>query len=339
MRVLLAVVIAMSTLVAGEAAALTVIDVKTSSLSLDIGAQVFARTRTRKIDDGDFDTRFELARARLSVSMRFGPWLRADLEPDFAGGQADIADVFLQIAPVAELDLRIGQAKVPFGFLESTGRWRVPSLRRGMINSIVFDRLGFQVRQLGARARIRLPQVALRPIVELGIYGTPDDTFTDHGAGRASVRLMKGTRLALAGYTAGKAAAGDKRGYAGALSFLVDRKRLFAGAEVQLGFARLLAATGLEPGVDATYLAARAIAAYRFEVGSYVELEPYAAVELFEPNLSTRDDLSYAGRAGLNVYCLRWLRMGIEADYQAGQTGAVVLDEVIITGFAGVRLE
>lgn len=322
-----------------QAEALTVVDIKTSSISMDLAGEVYGRFRARSIADEAFETPFDLSRARLKFSFRFGPWLRADVEPDFGGAQADLADVFLQIRPVEMLDVRIGQAKVPFGFLESAGRWRLPIQRRGMVNNIVFDRLGFSVRQIGARARVRLPQVALRPKVEVGVYGDPDNTFAEHAAARASLRLSKGLRLALAGYTVARAADNDARGYAGALSILMDKKGWFTGGEIQVGRARLLAATGLDPGQDASFLAARAIAAYRFDLGPSFTLQPYLSLELYEPNLSTSADLSFSGRGGLNLVWLKRLRLGVEADYQDGQPGAVVLKQTIVTGFVGVRLE
>lgn len=322
-----------------SAQALTVVDIKTSSTTLELGAEVYGRLRARQIGDASFEAPFDLSRARLKFSVRFGSWLRADVEPDFGGAQADIADVFLQVRPVKRFDVRLGQAKVPFGFLESASRWRLPSLRRGMVNNIVFDRLGFSVRRVGVRARLRLSKATLRPTIEAGVYGEPDNTFAEHAAGRMSIRLRKGTRLALAGYSVARASENDARGQAGAVSLLMNTKAVFAGSEVQMGRASLLAATGLNPGQDATFIAARAIGAYRFDLGPDFTLQPYALVEIFEPNLNTSDDLSYSGRAGVNLVWLERLRMGIEGDYQDGQSGAVVLKQIIATAFVGVRLE
>ena len=318
-----------------SASALTV---GTSTLTLEVGAQVFARARGRAADGGAYAWDMSLTRARLKLSMRYGAWLRADIEPDFGGADVDLADVFLELAPVEPLAVRVGQHKVPFGTLESMGRFGMPSLTRGLVSDIVADRLGFGGRKFGAKAEWRQRDLPLKPGLELGAYGEQGATIGDDVALRLGVRALKGLDAELAGVSKDAALTDAGRGHVGALSAVYDKKGALGVVELMAGRTRLLSASGVTTGVDATFLAARLLAAYRFGLGD-LGLEPFFGADLFEPNLATADDLGLGLRGGVNLVWLERLRVGAEADRQMGQVGAVSANRSSFTFFLGVNLE
>ena len=317
-------------------------EIRTSSVSLlalDVGGQVFTRARGRRPDGGRMDFAFDLSRARIKASFRYGAFIRADIEPDFAGAEADLGDVFLQVAPTEFVDVRLGQAKAPFGELELLGRWRMPVQSRGIVSDVVADRLGFGRRKFGGRLRLRGRALPLRPELEVGVYGPEGDTLGEDVAARLALRLLKGLHVHAAFESVNGAKTDGGHGHAGSVSALYDRKGWFGLVEVLPGRARLLSAAGLATGVDATFLAVRAVGAVRFSVPHDLALEPYLSLELLEPNLSTRDDMSFAGRGGVNLLWLDRFRFGVELDRQTGQAGSVVPSRTTLAFFAGVALE
>lgn len=310
----------------------------TGGFELEVAGQLFTRARGRRPDGGDTAWDSELSRARLKTTFRYGPWFRIDIEPDFGGGAADPADVYLQVAPVETFDVRIGQAKVPFGMLELLGRWRMPSLTRGMVSDVVSDRLGFGRRKFGARARWRDKSLPLKPSVEVGSYGELEGEVTTDLVARLAVRPTKGLDVSVMGYSKADVRADGGRGQVGALYAEYERKRWYLGAEVQLGRARLLSASGAATNVDATFFAARVLAARRFAFGDFL-VEPFLGADLFDPNQKTADDLGVAYRLGANGYWMERFRLGVEWGRQTGQFGSVVVPRSALTVLAGMSLE
>lgn len=288
-----------------------------------IGGQLFARGRARRPDRGSTAWSYEIQRARLKTRLTWGKWIRVDIEPDFGGSNADLADAFLAVRPVREVELRIGQAKAPFGSLEIEGRWRLPTLTRGIVSEVVSDRLGFGRRKFGATVRWRDKALPLRPDVELGVYGPQGDDITEDITGQVRLRLAKKLYVAVAGSSRAGAAADEARGNIIAVYVSYDRKGWYAVGEAQLGRTKLLSASGLETGVDATLFTARAVVARRFEILDDFELEPFLGGDLIDPNAQTRDDLSVGFRLGLNAHWEERLRLGVQWGRDTGQFGAI----------------
>jgi len=324
---------------AGEAQALTFGGTSTQGLSMDAGIEVYGRGRTRRPDGGEVTWDAQLTRARLKLSFRYGTWIRADLEPDFGGGEVDLADAFLAITPIQPLEIRLGQAKTPFGVLEIEGRWRLPAIRRGLISDVVMDRLGFGRRKFGGKLSWKERSLLFKPELELGIYADSGEDQPEDIAGRLSAKLTKGLEVHLSGYSRAGAGTGDARGHAGAVSALFDRKAWYLTGEFLAGRARLLSVTGVSTGVDANFLGVRLLGSYRFKPSDDHWLEPFLGGELYDPNLSTRDDRNVAYRLGLNYWWIKRFRLAAEYERQTGELGAVARGQSTVSVFAGIRLE
>lgn len=310
-----------------------------SPYAIDIEGALFARARHRRVPGQDPDNSFSLTRARIGLTLRYKKLVRITIEPDFAGGDADPADVFLQLRPVSYLDLRIGQHKSPYGLMELESRWRLPAQRRGLVSSVVRSRLGIGGRRLGLKARVRLKKLRLKPRFEMGAYrDTADDRGTD-GALFMSIRpFLKGAKLALAGYAKAEATSDQKYGYAGAISFLYNRKAWYVGAEFMIVRARLLSLDGTGANQDATLYAARALLAYKIKLSDF-RLQPFVGFDGIDPNGRTRSDLGFSARGGLNLKFKKIIRTSAEVEYQKGQLAFIEPERLTFTLFVGALLE
>lgn len=323
------------------AQALEIVRTSTTTLPFraEIGAEVYLRFRASKIPGGDWGKRLSLQRARLELKAELGDHIRAVLEPDFAGQDADLADAYLEIEPIEDQQLVGGQFKAPFGIMEVTGRWSLPSLTRGLISEIVSDRLGFGGRRIGAMIDLRAKGLFLKPQLEVGAFGDFAGSRSGDAAARLTLKLTKGADLQLAWYVAARAAIENHHGNAGALTLLYDRGPWFATVELLAGHARLLRSNGSNSEENATFLGARSLVGYAIELDDQLELEPFLGLEIFDPNTRTFDDRGIDVRGGASLFWLKMFRLGVELDVQQGELAFVVPDLITLTFLAGVALE
>lgn len=321
-----------------------------SKLSYELGAQLFVRSRATYGDKASlWDVSHALTRARLLASFEYDELLRLTLEPDFAGAvcastgavcdDAELSDVFVELSPLKELSLRVGQAKSPYGIVETTSEWELPVLHRGLVSKLVTGRLGFGGRHLGARARLKLMSFETKPSVELGVYNDPSvgDESLDY-AGRFGLKLFKGARLELSGYARANGLGFDKHGLAAALGASYDRGGLFVLAEVGALSARRLSIS-ISSSRGSTAMSVRAIGSYAIPLWAKAELEPYVAIDGFEPDVSTKSDLGGSVRGGLGLFWSRVARASLEVERRGGQSSFVAPNETLVTLLVGASLE
>jgi hypothetical protein len=321
-----------------------------SKVKTEFGAQLFARARATKSEGGSFEKSYALNRARLEVTLRYADLLRITLEPDFssalcqAGGaicdDAEISDAFAEVSPLDELDFRIGQAKTPYGALETISAWELPAHRRGLINDLVTERLRFGGRKLGIKTRARLRELPLKPSIELGVYTDADRAFDEDFALRIILKPWKGGELQLQGYLERDATSSGGLAPAAAFAAIHDKGPILAIAEAQVGRGRLLTSSG-DSGMDATFLAFRVLAAYaiRLDEEKTFELEPYAGFDGFDPNSLTKDDAGHELRGGVNFFFRRMFRLSIEASRREGEVAFPTPDATVLSFFFGASLQ
>lgn len=321
-----------------------------SKVTVALGGELFARARATRESGGDFEKSYALNRARLSLTLRYQDVLRLTLEPDFSsalcqsGGalcdDAEISDAFADVSPNDTFDARIGQAKTPYGVLETTSAWRLPAHRRGLVSDLVEERLRFGGRKLGIKTRVRLRELPLKPSIELGAYTDVDRAFDEDFALRAILKPWKGGEVQLQGYVERDATTAGDAAPAGALAVLHDKGAIYAAIEAQLGRARLLTLTG-DAGLDSTFFAFRALAAYSFALDRQkrFELAPFAGFDAFDPNIATQDDVGFEVRGGLNFYFMRMFRASIEVDRRTAQRAFPAPARTVVSFLFGASLE
>lgn len=342
--------------VAGRAEALPLLG-RTSStaegfgpLRAEVKGAVFTRLRGLRADGGTWATDASLTRARLKLDLRLGTWIRVNLEPEFrnlispsaepSSSNVDLADIFLELRPWSPLRLRVGQMKVPFGAFERPGRWELPVVNRGLVSQVIDRRpIDFVGRRFGLETRLRLKSLPLSPELQVGAYGDLQGPPNEDLGFDLSLRLLRGGRLHLSGMSTRTSGGTDGRGYAGGVAFHYERKAIFAIVEVLLGRSVGLLPNPARAGELSTFFAVRGLFGYSLALSRTLELQPYLAAELLDPNASTTDDLGTGLRGGLNLRWYRAFRLGLELDRYAVQAGFIVPQSTRLTLFLGVSLE
>ncbi len=319
-------------------------------LRAEVKAAVFTRLRGVRADGGTWASDASLTRARMKLDLRLGRWLRANLEPEFrnlispgaepSSSNVDLADIFLEVRPISALRFRVGQMKVPFGAFERPGRFELPVINRGLISQVL-DRtpLDFVGRRFGLETRLRLKRVPLSPELVVGGYGDLEGPPSEDFGFDLSARLLKGGRLHLSGMSTRTSGGVDGRGYSGGLGFQYQRKAIFAIVEVLLGGSVGLLPNPARADDMSSFFGVRGMFGYTLGLSGTLELQPYLAAELMDPNLQTTDDLGTGLRGGLNLIWLRALRVGLELDRYAVQAAFIVHQSTRLTLFVGVSLE
>lgn len=308
-------------------------------LSLDVGAALFVRYRASKSPGLDLSRSYELQRARLAFDLRFGQHLRVVIEPDFAGADADLADTYLEIIPLPELTFRFGQSETPFGILETIGRFRMPSLSRGMISELMSDRTGFGGRRQGGSMKLKLKEWPLKPELEVGVYGDFSSDLGVDAAARLRLKPAKGLSVDLAWYHRLDATVERGHGNAVELGALWDRGMLFAMLDVWLAHSRLFRKDNLLPTENGLSLSVRALVALRFSLDEDLSVEPYVGGAILDPQLKAGSDLGFDATLGLSLRAWGRLRLGVEGELERGQSAFSTLDLMRATAFIGIELQ
>ncbi len=308
-------------------------------LSLDVGAALFVRYRASKSPGLDLARSYELQRARIAFDLRYGQHLRLVIEPDFAGADADLADTYLEVIPLPELTFRFGQSETPFGILETIGRFRMPSLSRGMISELMSDRTGFGGRRQGGSMKLKLKDWPLKPELEIGVYGDFSSDLGIDAAGRLRLKPTKGLSVDLAWYHRLDATVERTHGNAVEVGALWDRGMVFAMVDVWLAYSRLFRKDNLLPTDNGLSLSLRALFALRFALDEDLSFEPYVGGAILDPQLKAGSDLGFDATFGLSLRAWGRLRLGIEGELERGQSAFSTLDLMRATGFIGLELQ
>lgn len=312
---------------------------KASRVRLDLGGEIYVQSKGRRPDGGEMNFDFAVKRARLNMAFYFAKTLKLKFEPDFGGAEVDLADVYLEVRPSEIFDIRVGQAKTPYGVFETMGRWKLPSMRRGMIHDLITDRHGFGGRRLGARLRARFKSWAFSPTFELGSYTDDVAERGPDGAARMSFKLSKKLSLQAAGYARAAALSDEGYGRIGALSAVYNKKEIWLAGEVLLGRSKLLRSDGFESGQDATFWGARALLSFQKKFEEDFLFGPYLGGEFLDTDIRTRADTGVAYRVGLNFLWKKMYRMAVEFDRQTGEEAFPNPARSTLTVLVGGRLE
>ncbi len=287
-------------------------------LKIDVGGRVFYRVEG--FSGGD-ETRLlqELASARVEVTMRWQKWLRAVAEAELRGR---LRDAYIRVRRHG-LGARAGQFKPPVSAIELESAWNLPTATRGLLHDVFTDRMQIAGRRPGVQAEWDgggrwNPQVVAGVFAATRVIGgaeIPDATPADVNlAARGSIRLgpvdvgLYGESLVTDPST-GTFERWWVAGVDATLDHVWCAQGVRAWAEVMAG------STGFTTGGEATFFAARVIAAWRRwgqEDGERY-LEPYGAFELMDPDTGIVDDMIGEGSVGVSAGAWRRLRVSLEA--------------------------
>jgi hypothetical protein len=253
--------------------------------------------------------------ARVNVAYRTHE-LRVQLSAELAG-KPRLKNAFIQLRALdgrQKLDVRAGQFKMPFSAIELTSRWELPTADRGLLHSVLVDRLQVAGRAVGATVAWAT-KAPWHPRAELGLFQGFDDagnalevSWSDRlgkdAVARVSVAPAHGVELGMSG----QARVGElkvdvppivRRAYAAEVDATIEHRAgpgtVRAWIEGMVGTSwlagRAMPCNGPMP-CKAGILEARAIAAYRIggrtRRDRYVEL--YTLAGAMDPDRDTSDD-------------------------------------------------
>ncbi|HEX7088889.1 MAG TPA: porin [Longimicrobiales bacterium] len=286
---------------------------------------------------------FETRRIRLSVEAAVADWITGRIQPDFALGDLDLADAWLNFAFDERAELRVGQFKKPFSLLFLTSSSLILPIERGLrirrlpeallaegrVGTILdeaavlgeeqqmLDALGYLGREIGAALHGRLGRFGY----EAGVFnGEGEDELDGNDpksvAGRVEYRLEgRPARVGLAAsYRETRASlfGGPPRGLEG-IVFSVDgewgdffRPGLHVLGELVLG-ENLVDGSGL-------WGAQVWLALFRARGGGRVEaIEPIARISYGNASDAEGDD-GWLLTPGINVYLFRRNKVSLDWD-------------------------
>jgi hypothetical protein len=265
------------------------------------------------------------------------PWLTGQLEMDFAG-KPDLRDGYVQ-AKGEHVAFRMGQFKMPVLAMQMESPWALPMIRRGLIHDLTVDWLDVAGRLPGAMLTLRGKFADIKPRLFLGAFQAralgqvvaPGDRDTDLVTERpfGSQKLVARGQVdigsveigAVYEHRLGSPGLGQlRRLWTAGGDFTVNH--VFATGGLRIWVDGLAGASWYSlTGGDATFVATRALVAYRFGgvVPEAFYVEPYLFGGLFDPDLNVTSDLAYEATAGVNVGFWGRARVTLQAEVDRAQ--------------------
>jgi len=316
----------------------------------ELGGRAIVRAQSVR-EGGRSESDVSAEDARLTLRWRPTRWLRGELEYDAAGNRG-LRDAFLRVRH-GTLALRAGQFKPPIAVIEMDSRWDLPVSERGLLHDILDDALGIVGRRPGLQASFSPGGSDLT--ARLGVFRASsvrgdrigDEAFNNLAkdwALKATGRLSWQRRrleVGLSGdwrpaeprpgegyerfWTASLDASWSQRPRKGGLRFWVEG---FVGSSWQDANAF--------DGETATFVAGRAFGGWRHGGRKRREfyVEPYAAISLFDPDASVRDDLLWEIAGGVNVGTWNTLRLTLEVQHREAGVNAPLSLGLFVAGAA-----
>ncbi|MFW6202373.1 MAG: porin [Gemmatimonadota bacterium] len=122
---------------------------------VDVTGYAQIQWNTTSVDEEDLDpngvldpsiawSTFETRRIRPTVRVVIDDWIEGKIQPDFALGEIQLADAFIDFAIGEAFGIRFGQFKKPFSRIELTSSSRIIAIERGLrirglVDAFLFD--------------------------------------------------------------------------------------------------------------------------------------------------------------------------------------------------------
>ena len=319
------------------APALAQIEIDARAAAITIGGRLHMQYAHSSVGAADND--FFIRRARLIAEVRVNDFLSGRVQPDFAGGGAELRDAYVRMDFSDAFALTVGRFKRPFDIFELASSTDLSLIERdGRIEGLTAcsgvgsicsysrftEALAFSDRDLGVRVSGASEALSYEAALTNGTGDETDENDRKSLSGRvtwaASDRVRVSGQVGLHDYV-------DLGGDAFAAAF---------GGDVEIGTWRdglhfQAAIVGgdnwlaLDPQLDpATFLAWQGVLSYYQPLDGerFVGVEPLARVSWGDPSLDADDDSGILLTPGVMLYVLGRNRIGVNLDYYAPQTGS-----------------
>jgi hypothetical protein len=313
------------------------LEVNARAASITFGGRFHMQYAHSTVDAATND--FFIRRARFIADVRMSDFLSGRVQPDFAGGVAELKDAYVTLDFSDAFALTFGRFKRPFDLFELASSTDLSLIERdGRVEGLATctgvgsicsysrftERLGYADRDIGVRVSGGSGELTYQAALTNGSGGVTDENDRKSASGRvtwaATGRVRVSGQLALHDYV-------DTSGDATAVAF---------GGDVEVGTWRngllfqAALVTGdnwlaLDPQLDpATFLTWQGVVSYYHPLDGerVVGVEPLARVSWGDPNLDADDDSGILLTPGVMLYVLGRNKIGVNLDYYAPQTGS-----------------
>ena len=283
---------------------------------------------------------FFMRRARLIADITVNDFLSGRVQPDFAGGGAELKDAYVTLDFSEAFALTFGRFKRPFdsfelasstdlSLIERDGRVEGLTACSGVGSICSYSRfteaLGYSDRDMGVRIAGGSGALSYQAAVTNGTGDETDENDRKSASGRVTWAATESVSVS------GQVALHDYVDPVGD-----DATAAAFGADVEIGTwrsglhvqAALVAGDNwlaLDPQLDpATFLTWQGVASYYHPLDGarFVGVEPLARVSWGDPNLDADDDSGILLTPGVMLYVLGRNKIGVNLDYYAPQTGS-----------------
>jgi hypothetical protein len=322
-------------------------------LRFELHGRLLARALSTR-EQGETSSDLDAENARLELRWRPARWLRGVVEYDQAE-HTHLKDAYFALRS-SRNEVRIGRFKPPFSPLEMASRWELPASERGLLSDVLIDLFGVAGRrpgvQLGWNRKGGGLSAAAGVFRASSVRGDRigDEAFNDLAQDWSALKTTG--RLAWQRHRLEIGGAFDLRpaepvpggGYrrfwtAGAdLTWSAPRRGgPRAWLEGYLG-ASWQDANAFD-GRDATFLAGRALAAWRFGSlkGRALYVEPFAMGSLLDPDASVREDVLWEAAGGLCAGGFGHARVVLEVQHRSVSRNAPASLGLLALGQAAPR--
>jgi hypothetical protein len=284
-------------------------------------------------ESGQTTTDTDIDEVRLQVRWRPSKSFTGVLE-GAAMEDRHLKDAYVAVR-AGRFEARIGQFKPPISSIENTSRLRLPAVDRGLLSQVLEDAFGVAGRRPGVQLEWDQKNGPLRALA--GVFRASnvrgdrigDESFDnfarDWSQLKTTVRLARATKRLEIGASFDVRPAepvpgeGYRRFWTGAADLSWSARAEGPRAWLEGYAGRSWQDATPFDGQDATFLAGRTIAGWRFgaERTRRVTFEPYVSAGLLDPDASVREDLLWEIAGGVHLTSFGHLRLDLEAQRRA----------------------
>lgn len=325
-------------LFAGAAPAAAQLEVSARAADIRIGGRLHSQYATSSV--GDYDEHFFFRRVRIIADVTVSDFFDARVQPDFAGGTAELKDAYVRFRFAPAFELTMGQFKRSFDLFELSSSTDLSLVERdGRVGGVTYcagvggvcsysrltERLRFADRDQGIRAQGSGGRVSYEVSVTNGTgTNVSDENDAKSFSGRMSLaateRVSVSGQVALHDYV-------DPDGedeYASAFGVDVQYGTWRDGLLVQAAVVSGENWANLDEDLEAsTFVAFQAVASYyAARDGARLSgIEPLLRVSWGDPDFDLDDDGGLVLTPGLMLYVSGKNKIGANVDVWSPQTG------------------
>lgn len=313
-------------------------EISARSTNLRLGGRMHAQYSASTVPEAVND--FFLRRVRLIADISVSDFLRARVQPDFAGGKTQLQDAYVRLNLSDAFGVSVGQLKRAFDLFELSSSTDLSVIERdGRVEGVsgctgvsgvcsysrLTEELAFAGRDQGLRVDVTGASLSFQGTMTNGTgVNVSDDNDAKSYSGRLTAAATSGMNVSGQYGVHDHVGADGRSAYARAWSADIEVGGWRDGLHVQAAVASGDNWKELDPaGEAATFTAVQAVASYFVPLDGqrFDGIEPLARVSYADPDGATPDDGAIIITPGLMLYVEGKNKIGFNVDVFSPRTG------------------